>query len=59
MKHLLITASMMIEAKRQRRERIRDIGLKHPYDRWLKETIKAALEAKALNDMIYEQQKQG
>ena len=50
---------MMIEAKRQRRERIREIGLKHPYDRWLKETIKAALEAKALNDMIYEQQKQG
>lgn len=48
-----------MEARRQRRKRIKEIGLKHPYDRRLKKTIKAALEAKALNDMIYEQQKQG
>ena len=48
---------MMLEAKRQSRKRISEIGLKHPYDRRLKKTIKAALEAKALNDMIYEQQK--
>lgn len=48
-----------MEAKRQRRKRIKEIGLKHPCDRRLKKTIKAALEAKALNDMIYEQQKQG
>lgn len=48
-----------MEAKRQRRERIKEIGLKHPYDRRLKKVMKAALEAKALNDMIYGQQEQG
>lgn len=38
---------------------MKELDRQYLASRRIKKTIKAALEAKALNDMIYEQQKQG
>ena len=53
----MITASMIVEAKRISKRKMKEMDSQHLASPRLRKFIKAAFEAKALNDMIYEQQK--